>query len=503
MKICFLLQRRFAHVGHAIAVALKERYGIKDFCGYVYLRSNLAFLKSQKEIRYTELLLDENTHKQYKNEPLDLNYLNHLEKEYGMPNLWPYIELDRVVRRSQLVREYPYDTPKYSHEEMMRLLQVKAKAILKFLEKERPDIIFLSVVADLGTLFLYNAAKKMNIKVLLLRSSRIGTLNTLTEDYKTLSCVEETFHKIQNKQISCPEHKTLANNFLESFRVKPLTYAHLGNIDAKLMTRRKQFSFLNPNKFITSLKWTFTVFADYFSNNHKSDPYLTKPWYYILDRLKRKFRVLVGFDDLYDEMNTQDDYAFFPLQVEPEMATSLFSQFYTDQLWLIKQVARALPINFKIYVKEHPGMYGYRPRSFYAELKKIPNLKLMRPAETGFNLIHGAKIIATLTGTTGWEGILFKKPVITFGDVFYNLLPMAEKCENINDLPRLIKKQLENFHYDEAALINLITSIYKESVDLDLIKLWMIEGGAHIEQHREQLAALTDFIAEKLNIKKV
>jgi len=72
MKACLLLQRRFAYAGHAMALTLQKKYGITDFCGYVYLRSSLEFLKSQKEINYAELLLEEDVFKQYENEPLDL-----------------------------------------------------------------------------------------------------------------------------------------------------------------------------------------------------------------------------------------------------------------------------------------------------------------------------------------------------------------------------------------------------------------------------------------------
>ena len=54
---------------------------------------------------------------------LDIEYLHFLEKEYGIPNLWPYLHIDRVVMHGQLIREYPHDQPLLSHEEMMRLLR--------------------------------------------------------------------------------------------------------------------------------------------------------------------------------------------------------------------------------------------------------------------------------------------------------------------------------------------------------------------------------------------
>ena len=74
MKACFLLQRRFAPVGHKLAVILKEKYGVENFCGYVYLRSSFKFLKNQKEIKYTSLLLDEDLHERYLDEKLDFDF---------------------------------------------------------------------------------------------------------------------------------------------------------------------------------------------------------------------------------------------------------------------------------------------------------------------------------------------------------------------------------------------------------------------------------------------
>ena len=80
MKGCFLLQRRFAYLGHAIAVTLKKNYGVNDFCAYVYLRASHEWLEGQQDICYTSLLLDEEIHNRYRTEPLDLAYLNAFEK---------------------------------------------------------------------------------------------------------------------------------------------------------------------------------------------------------------------------------------------------------------------------------------------------------------------------------------------------------------------------------------------------------------------------------------
>lgn len=503
MKACFLLQRRFVYVGHAMALTFKKKYGIKKFCGYVYLRSSLEFLKSQKDIAYTQLLLDEDVFKRYKNEPLDLVYLKYLEQEYGVPNLWHYIVADRIIRYNLLVREYPYNTPKFTHEEMMRILQVKAKAIIKFLEEEKPDFVFFSVIGDIGSMLLYQIAKKRGIRTFLIRASRIGTKYSLTEDYNRMDYIEKTFDEIKKNDAPYQGYIRKAEKFLKEFRDKPVQNAVITTPRAKMIGRYKQFSFLIPNKFIKSLNWLIKIFYEYIKDKNRDDYSNIKPWHYLLDRIKRKTRVLIGFDDLYSEIDLNEDFAFSPLHLEPEIATMLYAPFYTDQLWLIKQIAHSLPIHYKLYIKEHPAMFGYRPRRYYKELKKIPNVKLVKPTIISFDLVQKAKLIITLSSNAGWEGLLFKKPVITFGNGFYNHIPMVKKCDSIENLPYIIKDQFEKFHYDEKALINFIAAIYKESVDIDLIQLWSIEGGENMEKKERELVPLVDLIARHLGLKPI
>ncbi|MEK7598938.1 MAG: hypothetical protein AAB474_00595 [Patescibacteria group bacterium] len=500
MKACLLLQRRFAYVGHAMAAVLRKKYGVQDFCGYVYQRDSLNFLKTQKEINYAELLLDEDIHKQYKDEPLDLNYLRWLEKEYGIPNLWPYIEIDRVVRRGQLVREYPYDRPKYSHEEMMRILQVKARAMIKFLERQKPDFVLLSVIVDIATLLMYHAAKKMGIKTLFIQTTRVGARYSLTTNHGNLSYISDMFSDLQKNPMPEIKEIKMAQAFLEEFRANPRPHSTTDSPKKRPIGRKNQFKFLRPENIARSLVWNFKIIYDYLINPHKDDFEVIKPWHYFIDKIKRKLRVLIGFNDLYDAPDLEEDFAFFPMHLEPEMSISLFAPFYTDQLWLIKQIARSLPIACKLYVKEHPAMFGYRTRRFYKELKKIPNVRLVDPSLESFPITKNAKLIITINSTAGWEAVLLKKPAVTFGNVFYNALPMAKKCAAIEDLPHIVKEQLENFNYSEPALINLIAAIYKESADLDLVQIWDIEGGSNMEKKQKVVEPFVDYLAKKLNL---
>ena len=103
-------------------------------------------------------------------------------------------------------------------------------------------------------------------------------------------------------------------------------------------------------------------------------------------------------------------------------------------------------------------MIGYRPRSYYEELVKIPNVQLINPHTPGLNLIKNSKLVLSISGGAIWEAIFLKKPTITFADVWFNKLSMVKRSRNIEELPYLVKEQLENFRHDEKELVNFIKS---------------------------------------------
>ena len=494
MKTCLMLQRRFVYVGHQLAVNLKEKYGVQDFCAYVFIRSGYDFLKQQQDIQYSSLLLDEDIHKQYVDEKLDLGYLKKLEQDYGLPNLWPYIEVDRVIRFNQLVREYPYNTPKYSHEEMMRLLQVRAKALLAMIEKEKPDIILTSIVGAIGSYLLTEIAKKKGIKMIFISTTRVGNLYTLSEHFSNFTEVDKLFEPLQKSGSQAPLYEQ-AKKLLNDFRSSPKTFSQETDYYRQRADRLKQLDFLLPKKLGKNFLWQLHSFSQQFRSAERYDYSFIHPWSKLKDQLRRKFRNLLR-PVSYDAVELTEDFAFFPLHFEPEIATSLFAPFYTDQLNLIRQIARSLPIHFKLYVKEHPTMHEYRPRSYYHELKKIPNVRLVSPKLSSLELINNCRLVTTITGSAGWEATQLRKPVITFGDVFYNKFSFVKRCREIEGLPYLIKDQLDNFHFDEQELINYIACILSESVDVNLAYLW--EKESDLAKKKKGSEPLADLIYNKL-----
>ncbi len=71
---------------------------------------------------------------------------------------------------------------------------------------------------------------------------------------------------------------------------------------------------------------------------------------------------------------------------------------------------------------------GRRPLGFYEAIRAIPAARLLGPDEDTWTLIRDASVVSVITGTVGWEALMFDKPVVTFGDIFFNIHPSVQRA---------------------------------------------------------------------------
>lgn len=297
-----------------------------------------------------------------------------MEKKYGQPNLWPCLLEDRVIRYTLMVRAYPSDTSRYTHEEMLRMVQVTARAIETMLDEQKPDFVFMSVISGLGSYLLFAIAKARGIKTYMLYNPRLEERYAIAENPFSHEALVATIEIMDERRTEDQEYITRAEKFITEFRNKPTYYLEKSKAAAhfqKPVGRSQYFKFLKFSNIGRSIVWFFKSFFDFYTSPAKNDYSTINPWYETWDKIKLKLRILRGYADLYDCPELGEDYAFFPLQSEPEGLPMLLAPNYaTEQIWVIKQLARSLPLHYKLYVKEHPVMIGKRQRAYYKALKK-------------------------------------------------------------------------------------------------------------------------------------
>jgi len=110
-----------------------------------------------------------------------------------------------------------------------------------------------------------------------------------------------------------------------------------------------------------------------------------------------------------------NSFAYFPLHFEPEASTTVVTPMHTNQVAIVESLAKSIPLNMDLVVKEHVTMLGLRPNRFYEQLNRIPGVILVSPFEDSISLIKRASLICVITGTAAWEALLLRRPVLIIG----------------------------------------------------------------------------------------
>ncbi|TSC87195.1 MAG: hypothetical protein G01um10148_300 [Parcubacteria group bacterium Gr01-1014_8] len=135
-------------------------------------------------------------------------------------------------------------------------------------------------------------------------------------------------------------------------------------------------------------------------------------------------------------------YVYFPLNMQPERSTSPQGGVFQDQILVAETVAASLPDGWMLVIKEHPSQWWLRGktryssaryRGYYQRLARIPNTVLVDTFTNTFELTRGARAVAVVTGTPGWEAILRSIPVIVFGYPWYRDCPGTLRVENVDE----------------------------------------------------------------------
>lgn len=166
----------------------------------------------------------------------------------------------------------------------------------------------------------------------------------------------------------------------------------------------------------------------------------------ILMYLKRRVR-LVGykiFNPSVLELPQGERFCIYALHTQPESSIDVQGSYFSDQVELVRHIARSLPSNHVLYVKIHPTDVDGKSLDFYRRIKKIPSVVLVDHSVDSRNLLERASIVFSLTGTIAYEAGLMQKPVIVFAKNFFNTLPTVHRCDAPTELPNLISKLLSN-----------------------------------------------------------
>ena len=204
-------------------------------------------------------------------------------------------------------------------------------------------------------------------------------------------------------------------------------------------------------------------------NNRKKNSYTLFGW------IPTRFRRYLIYKFLTSKGVVPGDkkigkYIYFPLHLEPEIALLGASPEFNNSMELATWLAKSLPVDFNLVIKEQPFSFGIRPKWFYEQLLEIPGVYFAKPQVHPWDWIKGSSIVSTISGTAGVEGVYFKKPVMSFGKhQFINYLPTVKHCTSFFDTKENFEKLIsleQKSEIFELSKKSLMSAMSENSFDL-------------------------------------
>jgi hypothetical protein len=448
-KILFFIDSWFFNFG--MAKFLQEKYDADYYAILNFEDKSEKFFKKQNIVKFKKTWFLQEIFSNKLVKP-DLSYLEGIEKKYKI-NLWALVFSDPVFYKFNKFYNF-------NDNEILFLLQQECKFFENILDEINPDFLSIFTTTMHFQELLSEICRSRNIKLLILSPIRLAGRLTISEESIMIDNMDEKFTKSENTSYQQNEIMDFHKNTDQTKRV--VSYI------SKAFEEHKLLRYNAIAKFFLSQRNKNYRFRYYNFGKSRSNVLKVK----ISNYFNKKIRNNFINKHLTKEITSSSKYIYFPLHTEPERVILLNAPFYTNQISVIENIAKSIPVGYKLLVKEHPAMkiLGWRSIFEYKQILRIPNVELLHPSVEHEIVIKKSDLIITIAGSSGLEAAFYGKPAIAFTKQFYSCLPSVTVLEKINDLPKTIAQSLKK-KVDTCDLSKFIDVIEKNTFlvnDIDM-----------------------------------
>lgn len=374
---------------------------------------------------------------------------------------------------------------RFTDDELLCTLQRGIERMEALFDQLKPDLVVGFICVTMLDYVAYLLARARGIRFLNLRPTRIGDrvsfsrlLNDpspeLTACYQALLAGETSRYEGE------------ARRYVQRVREEHGRYEGVVRPSDKPVLKANVAKFAQFGRVVAAVRGYIGYRNSVsHSDNHVPDP-LRRLFFTAWRNPRRADRTRAFFKGRYvrevDLVSMR--YVFFPLHTEPEVSLLVYGRPYINQIEIIRMVAMSLPIDMVLVVKEHPWMVGKRSLAAYQKMLDIPRVRFADPAMEARTLVQQADLVAVVTGSVALEAAMLGKPVITFGDCPYNLLPdtMVRRCRDPRQLQMLLRDAIREHESDEQALFAYVAAVFETSASVNLYSALLGKANVHAER---------------------
>ena len=356
----------------------------------------------------------------------------------------------------------------FSYPDRLRLYHTLLKYWIAVLDNLKPDIVVGPVSPHLiYDYILYCLCKRKKIKTFMFRETAFDHLIFPVEEFEKGSIEIQNVYKeyikkekYKDKKISLSENtEKYLNNMSKKYSDAAPSYmkGHYNkeNYPAWLFNKYKGYLYEPSEMFIKIRnyehpgRYLFTKkhhFKEKGKNIEDSDVRGLKLVLAKRKGHKKKKYLRKYYDNLTEEPDLKSPYIYVSLHYQPERTSCPEGEIFTNQFLMVEMLSKLAPNGWKVYVKEHPTQLmkhgaGERSRdtNFYDDIISLDNVSFVPINSSQFDLVDNSKAVATITGTSGWEGVLRGKPSLVFGHAWYKecegvfYISTIKKCKKVLD----------------------------------------------------------------------
>lgn len=477
-KILFWINSVFFH--YSLAYYLQSKLDV-DFFGIAEINEKPRnFIENQKLVNFEKIWYFHDYIKKDSSK-IDLEYLTNFENSYKI-NLWKLALNERFFYEHN--RFY-----QFKKNEILFILEQELKLFETILDEVKPDFFLAYDPVYHHQKLLLDMCKKKGVKILSIYLTGIEDKLIIGENGSTLDLDSNSLENlIENSTTKSNNDKknydTVINSYLQdktpkfSNKIKALT-SYLSNDDSELV--KTNYMYYGRSK--------FKVIKDTIN--------------FELNK-KKRFSFLQKTSLLTPPLNIP--YVYFPMNVNEEMNILHYAPYFTNQIEVIRHIAKSIPIDYVLYVKDHIAaeMRGWNKINYYKEIMEIPNVKLIHPYFDNSILLKNSQLLISVRGTTAYKAVKYSKPSIIFGDQPIEIIPSVFKVNSLLDLPNLIHKALK-FKVDPTYFEKYKTLIDTKSIKFNMFNYENLRNSAffaggilsNVEIHEKNML---DFLKKNENM---
>lgn len=414
-RILFWLNGFFLHF--SLAYYLQSRIDA-DFFGIIDINSKpKIFFQNQTLVNFKKTWFFHD-YIQKNQKKVDLEYLANFEKKYRI-DLWKLALNERFFYRHN--RFY-----KFKKEEILSILEQETKLFESILDEVKPHYFLTYDPVFHHQKLLLEICRSKAIRVLSVCATGIKNKYIIVENGETFDLNRAFITNIMTGKTTT----NVDNNYNQIFQ------NYLQNRDKNFLNK---FQALKNYLFDFDSKIANSNFMYYGRTKFK----VIKDALSIELKRKRNYAFLQKYSSASPNLNVS--FVYFPLNINEEMNILHYAPFYTDQIEVIRHIAKSIPVDYHVYVKEHiaAGLRWWNDIDYYKEIMEIPNVTLIHPKFDNDTLIQNSKLVITIRGTASLKAIKYGKPAIVFGEQPAQIIPSVFKVTSLNTMPELIRTALK------------------------------------------------------------